>query len=43
LVKVVAVLGVIKPCTCGYTRTLRFLIPCSCAYLDSFGKFGFRA
>jgi len=25
------------------TRTLRFLILCSCAYLDSLGKFGFRA
>jgi len=29
----VAILGVIKPCTCSYTRTLRFLIPRSCAYL----------
>jgi len=28
LVKVIAILGVIKPCTCSYTRTLRFLIPC---------------
>jgi len=27
LVKVVAILGVIKPCTCNYTRTLRFLTP----------------
>jgi len=26
LVKVI-VLGVIKPCTCSYTRTLRFLYP----------------
>jgi len=39
---VIAVLGVIKPCTCSYTRTLRFLIPRSCAYLDSLGKFGLR-
>jgi len=38
-----AILGVIKSCTCSYTRTLRFLIPRSCAYLDSLGKFGFRA
>jgi len=40
LVKVVAVLCVTKTCTCSYTRTLRFLIPRSCAYLDSLGKFG---
>jgi len=40
---VIAILGVIKPCTCSYARTLRFLIPCSDAYLDSLGKFGFRA
>jgi len=43
LVKVVAILGVIKPCACSYIRTLRFLIPRSCAYLDSLGKFDFRA
>jgi len=43
LVNVVAVLDVIKPCTCSYTRTLRFSIPRSCAYLDSLGEFGFRA
>jgi len=41
LVKVIAVLGVIKPCTCSYTLTIRFLIHRSCAYLDSHGKFGF--
>jgi len=27
LVKVIAILGVIKPCTCSYTRTPRFFIP----------------
>jgi len=37
------ILGVIKPSTRSYTRTLRFWIPRSCAYLDSLGKFGFRA
>jgi len=40
---VIAILGVIKPCTCSYVRALRFLIPCSYAYLDSLGKFGLRA
>jgi len=40
---VIAILGVIKTCTCSYTRTLPFLIPRSCAFLDSLGKFGFRA
>ena len=35
LVNVIALLGVIKSCTCSYTRTLRFLIPRSCAYLGS--------
>jgi len=40
---VFAVLGVIKPCTRSYTRTLRFLIPRSCAYLDSLDKFGLQA
>ena len=43
LVKVVAILGVIKPCPCSYTRMLRFLILRTCAYLDSLGKFSFRA
>jgi len=43
LVKVVVILGVIKRRTCSYTRTLRFLITRSCTYLDSLGKFGFRA
>jgi len=38
---VFAVLGVIKPCTRSYTRTLRYLMPRSCAYLDSLGEFGF--
>jgi len=42
LVKLVAILSMIKPCTCSYNRTL-LLIPNSCAYLDSLGKFGFRA
>jgi len=41
LVKVIA--GVIKSCTCSYTRTLLFLVSRSCAYLDSLGKFDFRA
>jgi len=40
---VIAILGLIKSSTCIYTRTLRFLIPRCCAYLDSLGKFGFRA
>jgi len=40
---VVAILGVIKLWTCSYTRTLRFLLPRSCTYLNSLGKFGFRA
>jgi len=39
----VTILGVIKPCTCSYTRTLHFLIPCTYAYLVSFNKFGFWA
>jgi len=39
---VVAFFGVIKSSVCSYTRT-RFLIPRSCAYLDSLGKFSFRA
>jgi len=38
---VIAILGVIKPCTCRYTRPLRFLIPGRCAYLDSLGEFAF--
>jgi len=38
----VAISGVIKLCTCSYTRTLRFLILRSCAYRDSLGKFGFQ-
>jgi len=42
LVKVVAILGAIKSCTCSYARKLRVL-PRSCAYFDSLGKFGFRA
>jgi len=41
LVKVIAI-GVIKSCTCSYTRTLRSFIHRSCAYLGSLGKFGFR-
>jgi len=41
LFKLVAILGVIKPCTCSYSCTFRFSIPCSCAYLDLLGKFGF--
>ena len=32
-----------KPCTCSYTSTQHFLILRSCAYIDSLGKFGFRA
>jgi len=36
LVKVVAILGVVKPCTCSYARTLEFLIPCS--YTRDFGS-----
>jgi len=43
LLKVIAILGVIKSCTCSYTRTLRFLIHRSCPCLDSLGKFDFRA
>ena len=39
----IAVLDVIKSCTCSYTRTQRFLVPRSCVYLDSLGKLGFRA
>jgi len=39
----VAILGMIKPYTCSYTRTLRFFITCSSAYLYSLGNFGFRA
>jgi len=38
---VVAIFGVIKPCTCRYTVYTTFLIPRSCAYFDSLGKFGF--
>ena len=34
---------VITSCTCSYNRTLHFLIPRSCVYLHSLGKFGFRA
>jgi len=43
MVKVFAILGVIKSCTYSSTRTLHLLIPCSCTYLDSLGKFGFGA
>jgi len=43
MVKVVAILGVLKPCTCSYTRrpTLRFLMPRSCTYLASLGYLAF--
>jgi len=40
--EVIAILVVIKSCTCSYTSTRRLLIPRSCAYLDSLGNFGFR-
>jgi len=44
LVKVIATLCVMKPCTCSYkSTTLCFLIPRSCAYLDSLGEFVFWA
>jgi len=32
-----------RPCTCNYTCTQRFLLLRSCAYLNTLGKFGFRA
>jgi len=35
--------GCDKPWTCSYTRKQRFLLLCSCTYLNSLGKFGFRA
>jgi len=41
-VKVIAILGMIRPCTCSYTLTLHLLIHHSCAYQDPLGKFGFR-
>jgi len=43
LVRVVAIVSVIKPCACSYARALRFFILRNCAYFDSFGKIGFRA
>jgi len=43
LVKLISILGVTKSCTWSYTRTLRVLIPCSCAYLHSLRKCDFRA
>jgi len=39
---VIIILGVIKPCTCNYTPTPLFVIPRSCAYIDSLGKVSFR-
>jgi len=35
--------GCDKPCTCSYTRKLRFLMPWSSAYLGSINKFSFLA
>jgi len=45
LVKVVDlnISDVIKPWTCSYARTLRFLILSSLAYFVPLGKFSFRA
>jgi len=42
LVKIVAILGVIKPRACSYSHTPPF-DTCAGAYLDSRSKFGFHA